>query len=177
MEGYHRPAVTHPDNATYEVISMLMSNGRTSRLYKSLVRDKKIAAAAAGFSGFPGDKYPSLFTFYGVTTPGHTPDEISTAIREEIEKLKKEDVAADELASVKTRVKADLIRRLGSNSGLALQFAEAQTIYGDWRELFRQVEKIDRVTAEDVKRVANATFIDNNRTVAKLESIAKGGAK
>lgn len=177
MEGYHRPAVTHPDNATYEVISMLMSSGRTSRLYKSLVRDKKIAAAAAGFSGFPGDKYPSLFTFYGVTTPGHTPDEISAAIREEIEKLKKEDVPADELASVKTRVKADLIRRLGSNSGLALQFAEAQTIYGDWRELFRQVEKIDRVTAEDVKRVANATFTDNNRTVAKLESIAKGGAK
>lgn len=177
MEGYHRPAVSDPDNATYEVISMLMSSGRTSRLYKTLVRDKKIAAAAAGFNGFPGEKYPNLFTFYGVTTPGHTPDEIADAIHAEIDKLKTEDVGADELASVKTRVKADLIRRLGSNSGLALQLAEAQTVYGDWRELFRQVERIDKVTAADVKRVANATFTQNNRTVAKIESTSKGGAK
>ncbi|HEX7832987.1 MAG TPA: pitrilysin family protein [Thermoanaerobaculia bacterium] len=177
LEGYHRPAATDPDNATYEVISMLMSSGRTSRLYKSLVRDKKIAAAAAGFNGFPGEKYPSLFTFYGVTTPGHTTDEISEGIRAEIEKIKTEDIPADELASVKTRVKADLIRRLGNNSGLALQLAEAHTLYGDWRELFRQVDRIDKVTAADVKRVANATFTTNNRTVAKIESAPKGGAK
>jgi predicted Zn-dependent peptidase len=177
MEGYHRPAVSDPDNATYEVISMLMSSGRTSRLYKTLVRDKKIAAGAAGFNGFPGEKYPNLFTFYGVTTPGHTPDEIAEAIHSEIDKLKAEEVGAEELASVKTRVKADLIRRLGSNSGLALQLAEAHTIYGDWRELFRQVERIDKVSAADVKRVANATFTTNNRTVAKIESTPKGGAK
>jgi predicted Zn-dependent peptidase len=177
LEGYHRPAVSDPDNATYEVISMLMSSGRTSRLYKTLVRDKKIAAAAAGFNGFPGEKYPSLFTFYGVTTPGHTTDEISEGIRAEIEKIKTEDIPADELASVKTRVKADLIRRLGNNSGLALQLAEAHTLYGDWRELFRQVDRIDKVTAADVKRVANSTFTANNRTVAKIESAPKGGAK
>ncbi len=177
MEGYHRPAVSDPDNATYDVISMLMSSGRTSRLFKSLVRDKKIAAGAAGLNGFPGEKYPNLFTFYGVTTPGHTPDEIAAAIHAEIETLKTDDVPAEELASVKTRVKADLIRRLGSNSGLALQLAEAQTLYGDWRELFRQVERIDKVTAADVKRVANATFVAKNRTVAKIESTPKGGAK
>lgn len=177
LEGYHRPAVTDKDDPTYSVISMLMSSGRTSRLYKSLVRDKKIAAGASGFSGFPGDKYPNLFTIYGITTPGHTPDEIASAIHEEIEKLKTEDVPADELASVKTRVKAELIRRLGNNSGLALQLAEAQTLYGDWRELFRQVDAIDKVTPADVKRVANATFTANNRTVAKIESAPKGGAK
>ncbi|MDQ3283649.1 MAG: insulinase family protein [Acidobacteriota bacterium] len=177
MEGYHRPAATDPDNATYDVVSMLMSSGRTSRLYRSLVRDKKIAAAAAGFNGFPGEKYPNLFTFYGVTTPGHTPDELSDAIRAEIERLKTEDVPAAELQSVKTRVKAGLLRQLASNSGLALELASAQTLYGDWRELFRQVDRIDKVTAADVKRVANATFAPQNRTVAKLESVAKGGAK
>jgi predicted Zn-dependent peptidase len=170
LEGYHRPAVTHPDNAIYDVISMLMSTGRTSRLYKSLVRDKKIAAVAAGFNGFPGEKYPHLFAFYGVTTPGHTPDEISAAIAEEIEKLKKEDVPADELQSVKTRVKAGLLRQLDSNSGLALQLASYQTLYGDWRELFREVDRIDKVTAADIKRVANEVFIPNKRTIAKIES-------
>lgn len=176
-EGYHRPAATHPDNATYDVISMLMSSGRTSRLYRSLVRDKKIAAAAAGFNGFPGEKYPNLFTFYGVTTPGHTPDELAEGIRAEIERLKTEDVPAAELQSVKTRVKAGLLRELASNEGLALQLASYHTLYGDWRALFRSVDNIDKVTAADVKRVANATFVPSNRTVAKLESVSKGAAK
>jgi predicted Zn-dependent peptidase len=177
MEGYHRPAVTHPDDDTFEVISMLMSSGRTSRLYTSLVRDKKIAAAAAGFNGFPGEKYPNLFTFYGVTTPGHTPDALAEGIRAEIERLKTEDVPPEELQSVKTRVKAGLLRQLASNEGLALQLAINHTNYGDWRSLFRKVEGIDKVTAADVKRVANATFTPANRTVAKLESVAKGAAK
>ena len=177
MEGYHRPASTDPDNATYDVISMLLSSGRTSRLYRSLVRDKKIAAAAAGFNGFPGEKYPNLFTFYGVTTPGHTPDELSTAIGAEIDRIKTEDVPAAELQSVKTRVKAGLVRQLASNSGLALQLASYQTLYGDWREMFREIDRIDKVTPADVKRVAASTFVPNNRTVAKIENAPKGGAK
>ncbi|HYC91711.1 MAG TPA: pitrilysin family protein [Thermoanaerobaculia bacterium] len=177
MEGYHRPASTHADSAVYDVISMLLSSGRTSRLYKSLVRDQKLAAGASGFNGYPGEKYPNLFTFYAIPTPGHTPDELATAIRAEIAKIKTEDIPAEELASVKTRVKAGLIRQLSGNSGLALQLASYQSLYGDWRELFREVERIDKVTAADVKRVANATFTDNNRTVAKLENTPRGGAK
>lgn len=179
IEGYHRPASTDPDNAVFDVISMLMSSGRTSRLYKALVRDQKIAVASAGFSGFPGEKYPNLFAFYAVTTPGHTTEEAAKSIHAEIDRLKNEEVGAEELQSVKTRVKADLIRGLTDNSGLALQMATYQTRFGDWRELFREVERIDKVTAADVKRIANATFNESNRTVAQLESTtaAKGGAK
>jgi predicted Zn-dependent peptidase len=178
LEGYHRPAATHPDNATYDVIEMLMSAGRTSRLYRSLVRDKKIAAGAGGFNGFPGEKYPNLFTFFAFTTPGHTPDEVEEAIGAEIERLKTEEVPAAELQSVKTRVKAGLVRQLASNEGLAEQLAAYQTLTGDWRELFREVERIDKVTAADVKRVANATFTPNNRTTGRIESVApKGAAK
>jgi predicted Zn-dependent peptidase len=177
IEGYHRPASTHPDSAVYDVISMLLSSGRSSRLYKSLVRDQKIAAAASGFNAFPGEKYPNLFTLYAVPTPGHKPDEQASAIHAEIERIKTEDVPADELASVKTRVKAGLIRQLSGNSGLALQLASYQSLHGDWRELFREVERIDKVTAADVKRVANSTFTQSNRTVAKLENAPKGGAK
>ena len=186
LEGYHRPAVTHPDDATYSVISMLLSSGRTSRLYKSLVRDKKIAAQASGFNGFPGEKYPNLFTFLAVTTPGHTPAEVTAAIGDELTKLKNEDVSPEELQSVKTRVKAGLLRQLDSNEGLALQLAMTQTLMGDWRELFRDVQRIDAVTAADIRRVANATFIPTNRTIGQIESAkapapaaapAQGGAK
>ena len=78
VEGYHKPEVTHPDDAVYDVISDLLSGGRTSRLYRSLVRDKKIAAQAAGFQGFPGEKYPNLFVVFAVPTPGHTHEEVQT---------------------------------------------------------------------------------------------------
>jgi predicted Zn-dependent peptidase len=176
LEGYHRPAVTDPDNATYDVIEMLMSAGRTSRLYRTLVRDKKIAAQAQGFNGFPGSKYPSLFTFFAVTTPGHTPTEITAAINDELTKLKTQDVTPEELASVKTRVKAGLLRQLANNSGLALELANTQTFLGDWRELFRDIDRLDKVTAADVRRVANATFVPNNRTVALLESAKPSAA-
>ena len=180
LEGYHRPEGTSPDDAAYTVMSGVLSQGRTSRLYRSLVRDKKIAAAAQGFNGFPGNKYPNLFAFFAVPTPGHTAADMVAPIRAEIDRLKNEDVSADELQSVKTRAKANLLRRLEGNQGLAFQLASYQTRYGDWRELFREVDKIDQVTAADIRRVANATFTENNRTVAMLESSkppAKAAAK
>jgi predicted Zn-dependent peptidase len=170
LEAYHRPSGTDPDDAVYNVMAGVLSQGRTSRLYRSLVRDKKIAAAAQGLNGFPGDKYPTLFAVLAIPTPGHTAADLAAPIRAEIDRLKSEDVSADELQSVKTRAKANLLRRLDSNNGLAVQLAAYQTQYGDWRELFREVEKIDKVTAADVRRVANATFVPNNRTTAMLES-------
>jgi predicted Zn-dependent peptidase len=176
LEGYHRPAATDPDNATYDVISMLMSSGRTSRLFRSLVRDKKIAVTAAGFNGFPGEKYPNLFAFFAVPSTGHTATDVAEPIHAEIDRVKNEDVPAEELQSVKTRVRAGLLRQLDSNDGLALQLAQYQTLYGDWRELFREVERIDKVTPQDIRRVAAATFVPTNRTVATVES-TKGGAK
>lgn len=170
IEGYHRPDFRDPDDAVYDAISDLMSSGRTSRLYRSLVRDKKIAAFAAGFSGLPGQKYPHLFAFYAVPTPGHTPAEVADAIHVEIERLKTQDVTDDELKMVKTRAKANLIRSLGSNEGLAQMLGTMQARYGDWRELFRNVERIDKVTKADIRRVASKTFVDTNRTVGIIET-------
>src|SRR5579863_7244915 len=92
LEGYHRPDYRTKDDAVYDAITDLMSEGRTSRLYRALVRDKKIAAFSAGFSGLPGTKYPHLFAFYAVPLPGHTTREVADAIHVEIEKLKKEDI-------------------------------------------------------------------------------------
>jgi predicted Zn-dependent peptidase len=177
VEGYHRPSTTDPDDAVYSAISDVLSSGRSSRLYRSLVRDKKIAAQAMAMSGFPGRKYPSLMLFFAIPTPGHTNDEVQKAIREEIEKLKSEPVADDELKRVKTRAKADLIRGLQSNQGIAGALATHQSLYGDWRELFRAVEKIDKVTKEDIRRVAQATFVSTNRTVGMIVNTDSPSAK
>ncbi len=176
VEGYHRPSYLDPDDAVYDAITDIMSNGRTSRMFRSLVRDQKIAAAAAGFSGFPGTKYAHLFAFYGVPVPGHTNQEIQKAIQAEIVKLKTQDVTDDELQMFKTRTKADLIRGLASNEGLAQQLAIYQTRYGDWRELFRYLDKVDKVNKADIRRVANQVFQDNNRTIGTIDTVSEPSA-
>jgi predicted Zn-dependent peptidase len=171
LEGYHRPDYMAKNDAVYDAITDLMSEGRTSRLYRALVRDKKIASFSAGFSGLPGIKYPHLFAFYAFPLPGHTTQEVGDAIHAEIERLKKEDISDDELKMIKTRAKANLLRGLADNEGLAAQLATYQTRYGDWRELFRSVDRIDKVTKADIRRVANDTFYDTNRTVGVIETV------
>jgi len=177
LEGYHRPDAVSPDDPIYDVIADVLSTGRTSRLYRDLVRDKKIAAGAGILNGFPGAKYPTLIGVRAVPTPGHTNAEVQTAIREQLERLKTEPITDDELRTVKTRAKADLIRSLDSNSGLARQLAVVQARQGDWREMFRYIDKLERVSKEDVMRVAKSTFVAPNRTVGMIENsdAAKAG--
>ncbi len=176
IEGYHKPDYLDPDDAVYDAISDIFTNGRTSRLYRSLVRDQQIAAVAEGGPGFPGDKYPALFVFIAVPLPGHTPEQMRDAIHKEIDKLKSADVTDEELQMFKTRSRADLLRGLGDNEGLASQLAEYQQRYGDWRELFRQLDKIDKVSKADIRRVANKTFVDTNRTIGILDFEQPKGA-
>jgi predicted Zn-dependent peptidase len=92
-------------------------------------------------------------------------------IHEEIERLKTTYVTDEELKMVKTRAKADLIRGLANNAGMAFQIGIYQLRYDDWRELFRSVDRIDKVTKEDIRRVANKTFLPTNRTVGVIETI------
>jgi predicted Zn-dependent peptidase len=172
IEGYHRGSYKDPDDTVYDAISDIMSNGRVSRLYRSLVRDQQIAAEAEGFSPYPGDKFPGLFAFYAVPLPGHSPQEMASAIHKEIDKLKTADVSDEELAMYKTRTRADLLRGLADNQGLALALAEYQTRYGDWRELFNQLDRVDKVTKADIRRVANQVFVASNRTSAWIETQA-----
>jgi len=171
IEGYHKPDYRDPDDATYDAIADIFSNGRTARLYRSLVRDQAIAAEAEGFSGFPGDKYPGLFAVYAVPLPGHTPDQMRDAIHKELDRLKNEDVTDAELERFKTRARADLLRGLGDNEGLAHQLAEYQTRFGDWRELFHELDKINAVNKADIRRVANKIFVTSNRTSARIEFV------
>jgi len=166
--GYHKPRFEHPDSAVFEVITDIMGVGRTSRLYKNLVKDIKIAVSVYVWHGL--DKYPGLFVVYAVPARGHTTQQCEDAIYAEIERLKTEPVSPEELEKAKTRSRAGLIRRLASNAGLAQQLAFYEVVTGDWRNLFRQLDKINRVTADDVQRVARQYLIRKNRTVGLIET-------
>ncbi|MBD1837739.1 pitrilysin family protein [Coleofasciculus sp. FACHB-501] len=168
LEGYHRPAMNHPDHAIYELIGRLLSDGRTSRLYKSLVEEQQVALNAEGFSGFPGDKYPNLMLFYALTAPGHTVDEVAASLSKEIERLKTEPVAAMDLDRVKTQARADLLRSLDSNMGMAMSLVDYEVKTGSWRNLFKQLDAIATVTPAEIQRVAKETFQPQNRTIGRI---------
>jgi predicted Zn-dependent peptidase len=168
LEGYHRPALKHPDNAIYEAIASILSDGRTSRLYRSLVEQKKVALAAQGINGFPGEKFPNLMIVYALTAQGSSVDEVATALRAEVERLKTEPVSAQELERVKTQARAGLLRSLDSNSGMASSLLEYEIKTGDWRNLFKQLDAIAAITPADIQRVAKATFTSENRTIGRI---------
>ncbi|MEM9540157.1 MAG: pitrilysin family protein [Cyanobacteria bacterium P01_E01_bin.42] len=168
LEGFHRPSLNHPDSAVYDAIAAILSNGRTSRLYKSLVEEQQIALSASGFTGFPGDKHPNLMMLYAMTAPGHTLEEVGMALEAEVDRLKSEPVNPEELERVKTQARAGILYSLDSNSGLAYSLVEYQAKTGNWRNLFEQLQKIEAVTAEDILRVARATFTPENKTIGKL---------
>lgn len=168
LEGYHRPAMDSPENVVYELIGRILSEGRTSRLYKSLVEQQQVALTAQGFSGFPGDKYANLMLFYALTAPGHTVEEAAKALHDEIERLTVEPVSVEELERVKTQARADLLRSLDSNDGMASLLLEYEVKTGSWRNVFKELEQIAAVTPEEILRVSSETFRPENRTVGLL---------
>jgi predicted Zn-dependent peptidase len=180
--AYHRPSALHEDDPVWDVISAVLAQGRTSRLYKRLVKEEQVALQAGAFTGFPGVKYPCLTMLYAAPGVGHTAEELEAKLIEEAEKLAEEPVSEAELARVRTTIRAGFIRGLASNQGLAMSLAQAHTIYGDWREAFLGLRKVESVTAEDIMRVARGAFTEENRSVAMIvkpegEADAEAGAE
>ncbi len=90
--GYKRPDQYSPDDVALDVLSDILSDGRTGIIYKEMVRDKKIALGAGSQATFPGGKYPSLFLFFVAPSSGHTVEENEKAMYAIIDRVKKEKV-------------------------------------------------------------------------------------
>jgi predicted Zn-dependent peptidase len=168
MIGYHKPALPHFDDYVFDVIDILLSAGRTSRLYKTLVEEKKMAVSVSTTNGFPGSRYDNLFAIFATPRSPHTCEDLEKEIYTQLDLLKREAVTGYELTKVKNRLEAQFIRSLASNAGLASQLSYYQTIAGDWRYLEDHVKEISTITADDVSRVAERYFAEANRTVATL---------
>ncbi len=170
VAGYHIGSVRHPDWPVYEVIADVLGQGRTSRLYKKLVKQDKIAVQAMTFPGFPGQKFETGLLVFALPAKGKTAQDMEGAIFAEIDRIIADGITAEELAAVKQRARANFIRGLRGNAGMASQLAWYQTYTGDWRNLFDEVAQIEAVTLDDVKRVAAEVFVPQNRTVAVIET-------
>jgi predicted Zn-dependent peptidase len=163
--AFKRPNQNDKDDPVFDVLGEILAGERTGLLYTDLVRDKKIALGAAAYASFPGGKYPNLFLFFLVPNRGHSVEENEKACNDIIERLKTQKVTADTLQRIKTKVRASLIRRLDSNSGMAEALTFYHVNYGDWRKLFTGIDDIDKVTADDVVRVAKQYLVRETRTV------------
>lgn len=166
--GYHKPTLPSYDDFVFDVLSALLSNGRTSRLYRALVEEKQLAVSVDTYNGWPGARYDNLFLIEAVPRFPHTPQEVEEAIYAELRRLAEEPVPERELQKVRNQMEASFIRRLGSNEGMASQLAYFELIAGSWRYILQFRETVQKITAEDVQRVAKKYFTASNRTVATL---------
>ncbi|MEW6615709.1 MAG: pitrilysin family protein [Thermodesulfobacteriota bacterium] len=166
--GYHKPTVPDFDDYVFDIIDGILSSGRTSRFYKRLIDEEKIAVSVETANGLPGARYPNLFAIFAAPRHPHTTTELEQAIYREIERLKREPVNERELRKIKNQLQVGFIRALNSNSGLASKLSYYQTVAGDWRYIEDQLDVIERITPQDILKAVRKYLAEDNRTVAEL---------
>jgi predicted Zn-dependent peptidase len=165
--GWHIPEHAHPDDPALAVLSAVLTGGRTARLQRRLVMDERIATGVSAFTG-PGDRNPRLFLIEALPRSPHTTSDVEAAVYDEIARIAAEGPTPDELERVRNQISAGNVRRIEANLGLAFQLADSESLAGDWRWTFQEAERLNAVTAADVRRVAAQYLIETNRTVATL---------
>lgn len=170
---YHTVPFMHADSYALDVLAGLL-NGRTGRLYKSLVLDSEIAASAR--SGQDSRKYGGSFSFSAQTKGDATPQQLEEGWYTQLAKIIDEPIPAEELQKVKNGIAADAYRRLESPFFLALQLMFFDGL-GDWEFLNKSSDLTLAVTVEDIKRVAGKYFSSTNRAVAQYFRKAGSGGE
>ncbi|MFI4974225.1 MAG: M16 family metallopeptidase [Caulobacterales bacterium] len=159
------PKNTDPDAAALTVVDALLTAGKSSRLYDSLVYDKQIAVQV--FSS--ADLRAQLGMFYvgAVMEDRHTVDEGEAALRAQVARLRDAPVSAAELDSAKTQLLAGEVRARETIDGRANELGQAQVVEGDAARANSDLSDLQKVTAEDVRRVARKYLPDDLRTVVR----------
>jgi zinc protease len=169
VQAYHVPNLSSKDGPALEVLSAVLSGGKSARLYQQLVYRKRLARdVGAGYELTSAD--PGLFTVYGQPLPGKTAAMLERELLAQIARLQKEPVGEHELTKVKNGLESAFV--LGQDSlfyqGMVLGQYE---VAGDWRLIDTYVPSIQAVTADDVMRVASFYLVPTNRTAAILEPL------
>ncbi len=164
--AYHTPSFPHEDSYALDVLNLILAGGKSSRLYRSLVYDKKVALnASADYSGFNKDPY--LFFFSATAFPGKDIKEVEDSLSAEIERLKKELPAGQEVQKAKNQIESSFIMEQDSIYMQAMKYGMFEML-GDWRLMDKYLEGIRKVTPEDLSRVARKYLNEDSRTVGIL---------
>jgi predicted Zn-dependent peptidase len=164
--GYKRPDQRDPDDPVFRIMAHILSGGHMSVLYKDLVQDQRIAQDVQAIPAYPNGRFPSLFAFLVVPSREHTVEENQKALDALIAHLQTDKVDDESLNRARSKARAAWIAQLDSNQGLASLLPMYYAAYGDWRKLFTTLGDLDKVTAEDIQRVARKYLVPAQRTVA-----------
>jgi len=159
--AFHIPNFEDKDQPALSAISELLSSGKSSRLYKTLVDQKKMVNQIYGYNMENID--PGLFIFLAVANPGVTAEEIEKEIWSEIDKLKEGKIEQSELDKLKINTKADFVFSLENSSNVADLFG-SYFARGDIEPLLHYEENIDKLTTKDIQEVAKKYFTKDNST-------------
>jgi predicted Zn-dependent peptidase len=187
---FHTVAWKNKDSYPLKVMAGVMS-GKTGRLYKKLVEEKGIAMSSGGGGSrmFGGDnlgvsatqdsrKYAGAFQISAEGIAGVKAEQLEAAMNEVIDDLKTNPVSAEELQKVKNQLRVQNIRFMDIMSGLGIVFTLIQNAgMGDWNEVNNDSKMCDSVTADDIKRVANTYFTQDQRNVMLINTKASQGGK
>jgi zinc protease len=164
--GYKAVPALHPDRAALDVLSAVLSQGESSRLYRDLVYRREIATDVDASFEWALDQ--ELFTIYAQARPGHTTAELEKAIDDEIGELAASPPSAAEMEKVRNQLRSADVRRLTTLSGKANQLGVFEVVFGDYRRMFSTLDDEIAVTAEDVRRVTRTYLVPERRTVVTL---------
>ncbi len=166
MIAYHKPAMPHKEDYVFDIILQVLGEGRTSRLYKSLVVEKQLVTDVGVFTA-PGSRYDNLMILSMTPRNGRSCPDIERATYAELDRLKSEPLSRSELDTARKQIMTSILRGLEGNGGLARMLSSYQTL-GDWHYLVDYEKQINSVTAEDVMAAAKHYLRVDNRTVVTL---------
>ncbi len=170
IRGYHVTDEMDPDFVSLDLLAVILGYGRSSRLYISLVKQKKLASEVYAWNGFPSGKYPSLFIIYVKPNKGIPIDDIVRVVDEEICHLNDKGISLNELNKAKNIIISDFWKSIESNLSMAESLVRYQAVCGDWRNFFYYFEKVKKVKVDDIKRVLKKYFYKDNIVEGRLEN-------
>ena len=166
LAGYKAPSAKSSDLYVCDVLSSVLSDGESSRLHRALVYDAQLALSAG--ASFQTHIHPGLFEFYVELKPGKTAAEGQAVMDSVIARLTREGPTERELQKARNLLEAHFVQSLKTNNGVGQQLGYYEHVFGDYRAMFRTLDRYRAVTAADCRRVAAEVFDPLRRTVAVL---------
>lgn len=166
MIGYHVSESASPEYYALDLLDTILLFGQSSRMYQRIVDKDQLAISVNGGERISFD--PTLFTITAQPKAGVDPQAVEKAVYEELERLKKDSVTDQELQKAKNIALATFYRQMDTINGRANTLGTYEVFFGDYHKLFDAVENYNRVTKEDIQKVAQKYFLEKNRTVATL---------
>ncbi len=162
---WHGPSQAHADAPALDLLMTIMS-GRSGRLYKELVLEKKLVLNTN--SNFDGRKFGGVLHVSAVPRPDADFAAVEKELAATVDRFKTEPVTAAELQRSRRQMIAGLIRDLDTNRGIAVHLGLAEII-DSWKGLFDWIPDLNKVTDEDIKRVAQTYFTPEGRNVLVIK--------